>query len=144
MRGLGQVQSDVTGTIVADRAATKAMVQGSAVINSALPAKRSRLKSGGIYIAGGDFAGAKIAALGLKIRNGCSYHGVSLNVSMNLAPFADINPCGYVGLRTVDMASLDVAASWHDVAKQLADRLIHNLAPTFYPQAAVSGDRLDF
>ncbi|MDX3877378.1 lipoyl(octanoyl) transferase LipB [Achromobacter denitrificans] len=60
----------------------------------------------GVYVPdpqGGDLA--KIAALGIKIRNGRAYHGVSLNVSMDLAPFLGINPCGYQGLRTVDMAS---------------------------------------
>jgi lipoyl(octanoyl) transferase len=73
-------------------------------------------------------AGAKVAALGLKIRNGCSYHGVSLNVSMDLSPFLAINPCGYAGLETVDMATLGVAASWRDVAATLAARLEANLA----------------
>ena len=60
----------------------------------------------GVYVPdpeGGELA--KIAALGIKIRNGRAYHGVSLNVSMDLAPFLGINPCGYQGLRTVDMAS---------------------------------------
>ncbi|WP_322103683.1 lipoyl(octanoyl) transferase LipB [Paraburkholderia sp. J41] len=73
-------------------------------------------------------AGAKIAALGLKIRNGCSYHGVSLNVAMDLKPFLAINPCGYAGLETVDMATLGVQASWRDVAATLAARLEANLA----------------
>lgn len=59
----------------------------------------------GIYLSDGPHRGAKIAALGLKIRNGCSYHGVSLNVRMDLAPFLRINPCGYAGLETVDMAT---------------------------------------
>jgi lipoyl(octanoyl) transferase len=68
-------------------------------------------------------AGAKIAALGLKIRNGCSYHGVSLNVKMDLRPFLAINPCGYAGLETVDMATLGVDAGWRDVALKLAERL---------------------
>src|SRR6202051_2885199 len=68
-------------------------------------------------------AGAKIAALGLKIRNGCSYHGVSLNVKMDLQPFLAINPCGYAGLETVDMATLGVAADWNDVAQTLAENL---------------------
>lgn len=85
----------------------------------------------GIYVApgprAGSHAGAKIAALGLKIRNGCSYHGVSLNVSMDLRPFLAINPCGYAGLETVDMAALGVAASWRDVAGTLAARLAANL-----------------
>lgn len=48
---------------------------------------------------------AKIAALGLRVRDGRCYHGLALNVAMDLTPFADINPCGYQGLRTVDMAS---------------------------------------
>jgi len=81
----------------------------------------------GIYVASGVHEGAKIAALGLKIRNGCSYHGLSLNVKMDLRPFLAINPCGYAGLETVDMASLEVAADWNDVAHTLVRRLIANL-----------------
>lgn len=85
----------------------------------------------GIYVApgpaAGAHAGAKIAALGLKIRNGCSYHGVSLNVKMDLQPFLAINPCGYAGLETVDMATLGVAAGWDDAARTLAARLAANL-----------------
>ncbi|SIT71819.1 lipoyl(octanoyl) transferase [Burkholderia sp. b13] len=91
-----------------------------------------RIGAPGIYVAAGSthrHAGAKIAALGLKIRNGCSYHGVSLNVRMDLQPFRDINPCGYVGLETIDMASLGVSAYWHDVARTLAERLTGNLPP---------------
>lgn len=83
----------------------------------------------GIYMASGDAYGAKIAALGLKIRKGCSYHGVSLNLKMDLSPFDDINPCGYAGLRTIDMASLGVAAEWPEVATRLAARLIDNIVP---------------
>src|SRR3954468_5104465 len=85
----------------------------------------------GVYVAPGPqaglHAGAKIAALGLKIRNGCSYHGVSLNVKMDLRPFLAINPCGYAGLETVDMATLGVVAGWDDVARTLAARLTANL-----------------
>jgi lipoyl(octanoyl) transferase len=82
----------------------------------------------GIYIAEGAWKGAKIAALGLKIRaNGCTYHGVSLNVAMDLAPFSWINPCGYAGLATVDMKTLGVdvplAEVQHALARQLIDRL---------------------
>ncbi|GAB3625732.1 lipoate--protein ligase [Pandoraea terrae] len=81
----------------------------------------------GIYVSQGEavtaYAGAKIAALGLKIRNGCSYHGVSLNVAMDLRPFDWINPCGYAGLQTVDMATLGVAARWDEVAARLAQQL---------------------
>jgi lipoyl(octanoyl) transferase len=82
----------------------------------------------GIYLAGGDWRGAKIAALGLKIRgNGCTYHGVSLNVSMDLAPFGWINPCGYAGLATVDMKTLGVDAPLADVQQALARQLIDRL-----------------
>jgi lipoyl(octanoyl) transferase len=88
----------------------------------------------GIYVAPGPdaglHAGAKIAALGLKIRSGCSYHGVSLNVNMDLQPFLAINPCGYAGLETVDMATLGVAAGWEDVARTLAAHLTANIDGT--------------
>lgn len=80
----------------------------------------------GIYVAAGPNSGAKIAALGLKIRKGCCYHGVSLNVRMDLGPFAAINPCGYPGLATIDMASLGVTASWQHVAGTLACHLLAN------------------
>jgi len=81
----------------------------------------------GIYLADGPLTGAKIAALGLKIRRGCSYHGVSLNVAMDLRPFDDINPCGYKGLKTVDMALAGVAADMQGAAHMLASRLLSNL-----------------
>ena len=70
------------------------------------------------------FAGlGKIAALGIKVSRHCSYHGVALNVAMDLRPFLRINPCGYAGLTTVDLASLGVAASWTDAAEVLSDKL---------------------
>ncbi|NDC09777.1 MAG: lipoyl(octanoyl) transferase LipB [Oxalobacteraceae bacterium] len=84
----------------------------------------------GIYIAEGKLRGAKVAALGLKIRaNGCTYHGVSLNVAMDLQPFEWINPCGYPGLATVDLRSLGVQASLSDVQDQLAHALQQQLMP---------------
>ena len=84
----------------------------------------------GIYIANGEWRGAKIAALGLKIRaNGCTYHGVSLNVAMDLQPFKWINPCGYSGLATVDLRSLGVQASLLEVQEQLARALEQQLLP---------------
>ena len=82
----------------------------------------------GIYVADGQYKGAKIAALGLKIRgNGCTYHGVALNVAMDLTPFTWINPCGYVGLATVDMRTLGVHAALVEVQKTLATSLIQHL-----------------
>ena len=83
----------------------------------------------GIYIAEGVRKGAKIAALGLKVRgNGCTYHGVSLNVAMDLAPFSWINPCGYAGLETVDMRSMGIDAPLADVQRRLAAELVTQLA----------------
>ena len=80
----------------------------------------------GIYI-GNDgtqtHAGAKIAALGLKVKNGCTYHGLSLNVAMDLSPFLQINPCGYAGLETVDMRTMGVDAPQDEVAHVLANYL---------------------
>ena len=83
----------------------------------------------GIYVADGPRQGAKIAALGLKVRgNGCTYHGVSLNVAMDLAPFSWINPCGYSGLATVDMRSMGVDVALADVQQALARELASQLA----------------
>lgn len=78
----------------------------------------------GIYIAGGAWRDAKIAALGLKVRgNGCTYHGVSLNVAMDLTPFSWIDPCGYPGLATVDMKTFGIDMPMPVVQAELADRL---------------------
>lgn len=78
----------------------------------------------GIYVAEGEWRGAKIAALGLKIRgSGCTYHGVSLNVAMDLQPFAWINPCGYAGMATVDMKTLGATAALDSVQQTLAHHL---------------------
>jgi len=75
------------------------------------------------------FAGlGKIAALGIKVAGHCTYHGVSLNVAMDLQPFERINPCGYAGLRTVDLATLGVRAEPRDVAALLAERLAAHLS----------------
>ena len=65
----------------------------------------------------------KIAALGIKVSRHCAYHGVSLNVDMDLEPFARINPCGYAGLRTIDLSTIGVKASWQDAATVLAAKL---------------------
>ena len=82
----------------------------------------------GIYMSGGAWKGAKIAALGLKIRgSGCTYHGVSLNVAMDLAPFSWINPCGYAGMATVDMKTVGAEAPLRDVQLALANNLIELL-----------------
>ena len=71
----------------------------------------------------------KIAALGIKVSRHCAYHGVALNVAMDLQPFAGINPCGYAGLRTVDLSTIGVQALWGDVADVLGAKLATYLSP---------------
>jgi lipoyl(octanoyl) transferase len=89
----------------------------------------------GVYVpypgsGAGLFEGlAKVAALGIRIRNGCSYHGVALNVAMDLEPFARIDPCGYAGLNAVDLATLGVNLPWTEAAVRLSDRLAAHLVP---------------
>jgi lipoyl(octanoyl) transferase len=69
----------------------------------------------------------KIAALGIKVSNHCTYHGVALNVAMDLEPFTRIDPCGYAGLKTVDLQSLGVPLSWTDAARRLGAALASRL-----------------
>ena len=76
----------------------------------------------GVYV--GD---AKVAALGLRIRNGCSYHGVSLNVDMDLYPFTAINPCGYAGLKVIQTRDLNIPLSVDEAGEQLANHLLRQL-----------------
>lgn len=76
------------------------------------------------------FAGiGKIAALGIKVSRHCTYHGLALNVAMDLSPFAGINPCGYAGLQTIDLATLGVPADQQSVAQRLARLLASHLSP---------------
>jgi lipoyl(octanoyl) transferase len=70
----------------------------------------------------------KIAALGIKVSRHCTYHGVALNVNMDLSPFGDINPCGYAGLHTVDLATLGLDIDWDGAASELAMRLMNQLS----------------
>ncbi|MBS4018251.1 lipoyl(octanoyl) transferase LipB [Azonexus hydrophilus] len=70
---------------------------------------------------------AKVAALGLRIRNGCSYHGVSLNVDMDLSPFAAINPCGYPGLQVIQTKDLGIPLTAFDAGEQLSQHLLQQL-----------------
>ena len=76
----------------------------------------------GVYV-----DGAKIAALGLRVRKGCSYHGLALNVDMDLEPFSRINPCGYQGLAVTSMAALGHAPQMSDVGAELVASVIAEL-----------------
>jgi lipoyl(octanoyl) transferase len=82
----------------------------------------------GVYI-----AGDKIAALGLRVKNGCSYHGLAINVDADLAPFGWINPCGYEGLKTIRMKDFGVS----DGVEQVGERLLAHLQRLLPP---VGGD----
>jgi lipoyl(octanoyl) transferase len=78
----------------------------------------SHMDAPGVYV--GD---AKIAALGLKIKNGCCYHGIALNVDMDLTPFSAINPCGYPGLRITQTKDLGIDDGLAVLSDKLAEKL---------------------
>ncbi len=84
-----------------------------------------RDKAPGVYV--GD---AKIAALGLRIRNNCSYHGLCLNVDMDLSPYANINPCGYAGLLVTQTRDQGISADADTLAEELAAQLLLQLGYT--------------
>ena len=76
------------------------------------------------------FAGlGKIAAIGVKVSRHRTYHGVALNVAMDLAPFARIHPCGHPGLKTIDLSTIGVRASWDEGAATLGAKLSATLSP---------------
>ena len=89
-----------------------------------------RDKAPGVYV-----GGAKIAALGLRIRNGCCYHGLSLNVDMDLSPFAAINPCGYAGLAVTQCREVGVAESLEILGNKLVEHLTKRLSRGYKVQA---------
>lgn len=69
----------------------------------------------------------KISALGIKVSRHCTYHGAALNVKMDLEPFDRINPCGYAGLKTVDLSTIGVETTWDEAAQVLAQQLAARL-----------------
>ena len=71
----------------------------------------------------------KIAALGIKVSRHCTYHGVALNVAMDLEPFSRINPCGFAGLQTVDLRTIGVSVGWQEAADMFSQKLVRYLAP---------------
>jgi lipoyl(octanoyl) transferase len=90
---------------------------------------------------------AKIAALGVRIRRGCCYHGLSLNVNMDLLPFAGINPCGYPGLKVTQLSDFGVNLSVEGAALGLIPHIVKELGFTNYhmedPRADRSRTRLE-
>lgn len=77
----------------------------------------------GVYV-----DGRKIASLGLRIKKGCSFHGLALNVDMSLEPFLRINPCGYIGLEMVQLKELVGTTDMVQIKQQLSDSLVKQLA----------------
>ncbi|TAJ80854.1 MAG: lipoyl(octanoyl) transferase LipB [Gallionellaceae bacterium] len=95
---------------------------------------KGREDAPGVYV--GD---AKIAALGLKIRNGCCYHGLSLNADMDMTPFSYINPCGYQGLRVTQMKDFGVTTPLAETEHRLAQRIISLLQLHLMQRRYLSG-----
>lgn len=82
------------------------------------------------HFSGPNFEGlGKIAALGIKVSRNCTYHGVALNVAMDLEPYSRINPCGYAGLQTIDLSTIGVSVAWQEAAEIFSQKLITYLAP---------------
>ena len=77
-----------------------------------------RVEAPGVYV-----NGAKIAALGLRVKNGCSYHGLAFNVDMDLSPFHAIDPCGYSGLAVTQARDLGIAGTTESLGEELAGHL---------------------
>ena len=91
--------------------------------------QRPRRREAGAPAPVPDFTGlGKIAALGIKVSNDRAWHGLALNVAMDLEPFSRIDPCGYAGLKTVDLATIGVAVAWQEAAQELAAQLARRLA----------------
>lgn len=82
----------------------------------------------GVYVQLDDGQEAKIASLGLRVKNNCCYHGLSLNVDMDLSPFEAIDPCGYAGLKVTQTKNLGIAADTLTIGEQLLEKLNTNFA----------------
>jgi lipoyl(octanoyl) transferase len=86
-------------------------------------AATGRVEAPGVYV-----NGAKIAALGLRIRDGCCYHGLAMNVDMDLSPFQAIDPCGYSGLRVTEARELGIADAPERLGEQLVRSVLNRLS----------------
>jgi lipoyl(octanoyl) transferase len=85
-------------------------------------AAQGRPDAPGVYV-----EGKKIASLGLRLKNGCCYHGLSLNVDMDLAPFDAIDPCGYKGLEVTQMRALGILQTQERLTDRLAELMIERM-----------------
>jgi lipoyl(octanoyl) transferase len=80
----------------------------------------------GVYVKLNDGQEAKIASLGLRVKNNCCYHGLSLNVDMDLSPFEAIDPCGYAGLKVTQTRDLGITADLQTLSEHLLQKLTTN------------------
>ncbi|MFI2811738.1 lipoyl(octanoyl) transferase LipB [Microbulbifer sp. JSM ZJ756] len=88
-----------------------------------------RADAPGVYLTDGPRAGSKIASIGLRVRRGCSFHGIAINIDMDLAPFLRINPCGYAGMQMVQMAELiQPTPAWSQIADIFVRELLRALS----------------
>ena len=130
--GPGQLVAYLLFDLRRSRRAVRAMVRSieAAVIDFLATAGISaygKPSAPGVYVLR-DEGEAKIAALGLKVRNGCTYHGVAVNVAMDLSPFEAIDPCGFPGLSVTSLAALGVPMRVDDAGDALAPLLAAHLA----------------
>ncbi len=95
---------------------------------------RRRDGAPGVYV-----EGAKVAALGIRVRRGCTFHGLAFNIDMDLEPFSRINPCGYAGLQVVAMRDLGGPAGIDAVKPALLHHLADNLGLALRPEPASGG-----
>ena len=95
---------------------------------------RNRRDAPGVYV-----DARKVCSIGIRVRRGCSYHGIAFNVAMDLEPFQRINPCGYAGLEMTQVSALGGPASVQQVAEDLAPALLGRLGYNDAPLAARAG-----
>ncbi|GAA5524775.1 octanoyltransferase [Microbulbifer aestuariivivens] len=119
---LKRAKVGVRDLVTALERATVAMLAGYDI------AAAPRADAPGVYLTDGARAGSKIASIGLRVRRGCSFHGIAINIDMDLAPFLRINPCGYAGMQMVQMAELVAPVpSWSEVAEVYIGELLKAL-----------------
>lgn len=97
---------------------------GSHALLPQRPAKKNGASNAPVFTGLG-----KIAALGIKVSRHCAYHGVAFNVAMDLAPYTQINPCGFAGLAAVDLSTIGVSVTWQEAADLLGRKLAAHLLP---------------
>lgn len=122
-----ELLEDVLIDLLGELGVTASRLPGAPGVYVPRPCHTSAIPAvgGGPRSNGGHGELAKIAALGIKVRNGCSYHGLALNIDMDLTPYSGINPCGYQGMPTTDLSSCGVSLTVQRAGDLLAARLTH-------------------